>query len=104
MRDLDTFGLLSLFPRNSCKKWSQLILGSKIIIWDPHGLLVICSITWTVKETKLIFGKVIKEEDLEREADTKWRKKLIALKLQFFHDAYILNSVIFPYILLRPSG
>lgn len=35
----------------------------------------------TVKEMKLVSGKILDEENLEREVDTKWRKKMMALEL-----------------------
>lgn len=86
--DFDPFGLLSSFAGNIGEHWNQFILVSKIVIWETHGLLVVCFITWIVKEVKLVCRNIIQEEYLEREADTKWWKKLMALELmfQFFHD------------------
>ena len=48
---------------------------------EDSGVIGICFITQTVKEMKLVCGNGIKEEDLETEADTKWRKELMALEL-----------------------
>lgn len=54
---------------------------------------------------KLVFGKVTKEDVLEREADTDCRKKLMALELIVpILSCLNLESLVFPYLLLKPPG